>query len=259
MVHIGTDDCPDARDELEEFGEVDVVAVFLLKVPPVELMDVLRKFLAHALPVLHDRKYFTSSSLTGKRQLEDVQDVHPFAVVLCVHAVARRDFEQHLHLQAEPYREVGQPEQQATKPCHCAFGSRGVTIEGYTTPNMLLQCFQRVECFRLARRVARAKKYRARHLLNSRRDYLVNLLRDEAVHRHLDVLRHIVYHRRAFFHLALQGLEFSLDLLFVFHSVSCFTTVASPQRKQEFYTSVVKCLQTHREHYHAKSSSPHYQ
>src|SRR5690606_20299368 len=74
MVHIRADNSPDAGDELEEFSEVDVVAVFLLEVSPIELVDVVREFFADALPVLHDSKDLTAASLAGKGQLENVQE-----------------------------------------------------------------------------------------------------------------------------------------------------------------------------------------
>src|SRR5690606_16915962 len=102
VVYISAHDSPNAGDELEEFGEVDVVAVFLLKIPPVELVDIVRECPADAIPVFNDRKDFPSTSLTGEGELKDVQDVNPFAIVFGVDAVARRNLEEHLHLKAEP-------------------------------------------------------------------------------------------------------------------------------------------------------------
>src|SRR5690606_5527194 len=174
---------------------------------------------------LHDSKDLTAASLAGKGQLENVQEVYPFAIVFRVNTVGGSNLEQHLHLEAEPNGEVGQAEKDPTKSCYRTFGCRGVAIEGDATADVFFENFQRVKRTRFARRKPCAKEYRARHLFDGRCDHLVDLLRDYPVHGHLDVFRHVVDHRRTLFHLSLPRLEFALYSPFVLHSHVYFTTV----------------------------------
>lgn len=237
MVDIRANDRTDAGDELEKFGEVDVVAVLLLKAPPIEPVDVVRKFLADSLPVFHDGEDFAPATLAGERQLKDVQDVNPFAIIFRINPVAGGNLEEHLHLQAEPKGEVGQTEQHATKSGHSTFGGSRVSIEGNAAPNVFLQFLQRIKGSRLARCITCTKEYSACHLLDGNSNHLVNLLGDEAIYGHLYVLRHVVDHRWAFFHLPLPRLQFPPYLLFVFQGVDvllsepiCRMRLSGPER-----------------------------
>src|SRR5690606_16143872 len=216
MVDIGAYHGTDAWYELSQFAKVYIVAVFLLEIPPVELVDVVRQFLAHTLPVFHNGEDLAPSSLAGERKLEDVEDVNTFAIVFRVDAVARGDFEQHFHFQGKPDGEVGQPEEHPAKPGDRTFGSGGGAVEVDTAQDILLPGFQGVERAGFACGEAGAKEHAPCRRFVGRGVHVVDVLWDDPSRGHLDIFRDIVDQPPALGHLPLPRLEFTLNFLALF-------------------------------------------
>ena len=65
----------DTGDELCHLRQVDIIAVLLLKIAPVELVDIFRQFFFLQVPVLHLQKNFNAVLLAAEGQLENVEDI----------------------------------------------------------------------------------------------------------------------------------------------------------------------------------------
>src|SRR5688572_15754203 len=93
IVDDHTDGRADDRYQLRELRQVDVIAVLLLKLAPIEIVERGGQVSALLVPTLHLTIDIGAMRIAGKRQLKYVQQVQALAVVLAGEAIQRGDFE----------------------------------------------------------------------------------------------------------------------------------------------------------------------
>ena len=85
----------DARYQLCHFCQVNIVAVFLLKGAPVELVDVIGQLVLLYLPVVHLQVHVPPVLLAAESQLKNVQNVNPLFIILYIKAIQGGNIKQH--------------------------------------------------------------------------------------------------------------------------------------------------------------------
>lgn len=215
VIDDGAHSRADAGDELEQLGNVDVIAVFLLKAAPVHLMNISGQAGVACVPADHLPEQAAAVLAGRERELENIKDEQPLFETGSVVAVLSRNIEEQLHLEAEPQREIGKPQEKTAGPGDRSFGSGSVFIDADLFPHFLFPFLEAGRACGARTDELGARQHRTGHLLERSSDKIMHFFRDELIDPVLQALGEPAGDGRRALHLAAPGLHFAESFLFV--------------------------------------------
>src|SRR5699024_10035986 len=125
MIRISSDNRAEARHKLQQFNQINIIPILLLKHPPIHIS----KFFLFCFPIFKYIKGFFPSGLAGECELKYMEYKQALFVLPCIISLNSCCLKQKLHFNRSLHGEIVKTQNETACTCpgpfnHCCFAAR---------------------------------------------------------------------------------------------------------------------------------------